>query len=162
MIILLYFQLRDCELGATLNRELKQRVRPVNGITAHKQIVQSDIKLAAKIMQNLDTKWRMWEEDPEEKKDDTKEVPCDMVQIRNPILKNVTDFLIDEGDFEEEELLGIVKPVLTIKEKTTGANNQVVFLIIGSIKIKSTTEGPKIYGLCLMKIVFYVCFTVLL
>ncbi|CAG2197503.1 Serrate RNA effector molecule homolog A,Serrate RNA effector molecule homolog B,Serrate RNA effector molecule homolog [Mytilus edulis] len=99
-------RLRDCELGATLNRELKQRVRPVNGITAHKQIVQSDIKLAAKIMQNLDTKWRMWEEDPEEKKDDTKDVPCDMVQIRNPILKNVTDFLIDEGDFEEEELLG--------------------------------------------------------
>ena len=61
-------------MGATLNRELKQRVRPVNGITAHKQIIKADIKLAAKIIQNLDNKWKIWEDDADEKKDDTKEV----------------------------------------------------------------------------------------
>ena len=99
-------RLRDCELGATLNRELKQRVRPVNGITAHKQIIQADIKLAAKIIQNLDNKWKIWEDDADEKKDDTKEVEFGQIQIKNPVLKNVTDYLIDEGDFEEEELLG--------------------------------------------------------
>ena len=26
---------------------------------------------------------------------------------RNPLLKNITDFLVDEADAEEEELLGI-------------------------------------------------------
>ena len=68
------WQLRDCELGATLNRELKQRVRPVNGISAHKQIVRADIKQAAKIIQILDSKWGMWEDPEDEKKDKSKEV----------------------------------------------------------------------------------------
>lgn len=69
-----FLQLRDCELGATLNRELKQRVRPVNGISAHKQVVRADIKQAAKIIQILDSKWGMWEDPEEEKKDKSKEV----------------------------------------------------------------------------------------
>lgn len=69
-----FLQLRDCELGATLNRELKQRVRPVNGISAHKQVVCADIKQAAKIIQILDSKWGMWEDPEEEKKDKSKEV----------------------------------------------------------------------------------------
>lgn len=52
-----------------MNRELKQRVRPVHGITAHKPIVKQDIKLTAKIIQNLDSKWKLWEDVGEEKKD---------------------------------------------------------------------------------------------
>ena len=67
-------QLRDCDLGATLNRELKQRVRPVSGITAHKNVVKQDIKLAAKIIQNFDDKWRIWDDPESEKKDSEKEV----------------------------------------------------------------------------------------
>ena len=31
-------------MGAIVNRDLKQRARPVNGIVAHKQIVKADIK----------------------------------------------------------------------------------------------------------------------
>jgi len=27
---------------------------------------------------------------------------------KNPVLKNVTDYLVEEGSFEEEELLGMV------------------------------------------------------
>lgn len=42
-------RLRDCELGAIVNRDLSRRVRPVNGITTHKTIVRSDIKLCAKV-----------------------------------------------------------------------------------------------------------------
>lgn len=57
-----------------MNRELKQRVRPVNGISAHKQIVRADVKQAARIIQNLDSKWGMWEDPEEEKKDKSKEV----------------------------------------------------------------------------------------
>ncbi|XP_056018571.1 serrate RNA effector molecule homolog isoform X4 [Ostrea edulis] len=98
-------RLRDCELGATLNRELKQRVRPVNGISAHKQIVRADVKQAARIIQNLDSKWGMWEDPEEEKKDKSKESSFSFTS-KNPVLKNITDYLVEEGSYEEEELLG--------------------------------------------------------
>ena len=74
MAFLALSQLRDCELGATLNRELKQRVRPVNGLTVHKAVARNDIKLAARIIQNLDRKWGLWVDQEEEKKDPEKEV----------------------------------------------------------------------------------------
>jgi hypothetical protein len=73
-------RLRDCEMGPTVNRELKQRVRAVNGITAHKQVVKSDIKNAAKIITNLDTMWKLWED--EEKQDTSKMVRNDFKLVR--------------------------------------------------------------------------------
>lgn len=66
-------QLRDCEMGAIVNRELKQRVRPVNGIVAHRPVAKADIKHAAKIIQNLDHKWNIWDES-DEKQDKEKQV----------------------------------------------------------------------------------------
>ena len=53
-------RLRDCEMGAIVNRDLSRRVRPVNGMTAHKTIVRADIKLCAKIAMNLDEKFKLW------------------------------------------------------------------------------------------------------
>lgn len=60
-------QLRDCELGAIVNRDLSRRIRSVNGLTSHKQIVRHDIKLSAKIVHNLDNRVGLWNE---EKKDE--------------------------------------------------------------------------------------------
>ena len=57
-----------------MNRELKQRVRNVPGITAHRLIAKQDIKLAAKIVQNYDSKWKLWDDIVEEKTDATKDV----------------------------------------------------------------------------------------
>ncbi|KAK3577793.1 hypothetical protein CHS0354_000209 [Potamilus streckersoni] len=100
-------RLRDCDLGATLNRELKQRVRPVSGLTAHKLVVRQDIRLAAKIIQNFDQKWKIWKEPEEEKKDDEKEEKDSYSFVsKNPVLMHITDYLVDEGNYEEEELLG--------------------------------------------------------
>ena len=56
-----------------MNRELKQRVRPVNGIVAHRPVAKADIKHAAKIIQNLDHKWNIWDES-DEKQDKEKQV----------------------------------------------------------------------------------------
>lgn len=67
MYIKLSLQLRDCELGAIVNRDLSRRIRTVNGLTSHKQIVRHDIKLSAKIVHNLDNRVGLWNE---EKKDD--------------------------------------------------------------------------------------------
>lgn len=61
-----FFQLRDSELGAIVNRDLSRRIRSVNGISSHKQVVRADIKLAARIIQNLDRQKKLWDEDDKE------------------------------------------------------------------------------------------------
>lgn len=51
-----------------MNRDLSRRIRSVNGLTSHKQIVRHDIKLSAKIVHNLDNRVGLWKE---EKKDES-------------------------------------------------------------------------------------------
>jgi len=96
-------RLRDCELGAIVNRDLTRRIRSCNGITSHKQVVRADIKLAARIIQTLDKRHNLWTDSK-----DTEEngrLGFGLIS-RNPLLKNITDYLIEEADAEEEELLG--------------------------------------------------------
>uniref|UniRef100_A0A3Q2SRG2 Serrate RNA effector molecule homolog (Arabidopsis) n=1 Tax=Fundulus heteroclitus TaxID=8078 RepID=A0A3Q2SRG2_FUNHE len=87
-------RLRDCELAPGVNRDLARRVRNVNGITQHKQVLRNDIKLAAKLIHALDEKGELWNRKNQE------------LPAQNPILKNITDYLIEEVSAEEEELLG--------------------------------------------------------
>nr|XP_046266850.1 serrate RNA effector molecule homolog isoform X4 [Scatophagus argus] len=93
-------RLRDCELAPGVNRDLARRVRNVNGITQHKQVLRNDIKLAAKLIHALDEKGDLWANKFQEEGQST-ELPA-----QNPILKNITDYLIEEVSAEEEELLG--------------------------------------------------------
>lgn len=129
-------QLRDCELAPGVNRDLVRRVRNVNGITQHKQVLRNDIKLAAKLIHTLDEKGELWsrkfqEEGPsvEVQQPSTftsAHLECvlmvsDVSQTpaQNPILKNITDYLIEEVSAEEEELLGSgsgMEPEETAKE----------------------------------------------
>jgi hypothetical protein len=115
-------------MGAIINRELKNRIRTINGIGQHKIIVRNDLRLITKIIKQLDERWNIWESidtDNEEKKiattvpssTDDSEIsssttntsiiknknPIGFVSY-NPLLKNITDYLVDEGDAEEEEL----------------------------------------------------------
>lgn len=99
-------RLRDCELGAIVNRDLSRRVRPVNGITAHKTIVRSDIKLCAKIAHNLDQKANLWTETSGEKSENGNQASFGL-NSNNPVLQNITDYLIEEASAEEDELLGL-------------------------------------------------------
>lgn len=64
--IIWFTQLRDCELGAIVNRDLSRRIRTVSGLTSHKQIVRHDIKLSAKIVHNLDNRVGLWNEEKKE------------------------------------------------------------------------------------------------
>lgn len=95
--------MRDSELGAIVNRDLSRRIRPVNGITAHKTVCRSDIKLCAKIAHGLDEKSGLWKDAVVA----VDEKPSFGLQTNNPVLKNITDYLIEEADAEEEELLGM-------------------------------------------------------
>ncbi|XP_068456936.1 serrate RNA effector molecule homolog isoform X8 [Clinocottus analis] len=95
-------RLRDCELAPGVNRDLARRVRNINGITQHKQVLRNDIKLAAKLIHALDEKGDLWStKSQEERHRERTELPA-----QNPILKNITDYLIEEVSAEEEELLG--------------------------------------------------------
>ncbi|KAJ6645884.1 Serrate RNA effector molecule like [Pseudolycoriella hygida] len=98
-------RLRDCELGAIVNRDLSRRVRPVNGITAHKTIVRSDIKLCAKIAFNLDNKAGLWANNETTSQDNGSATFG--LNSNNPVLQNITDYLIEEASAEEDELLGL-------------------------------------------------------
>uniref|UniRef100_A0A8C1WFS5 Serrate RNA effector molecule homolog (Arabidopsis) n=1 Tax=Cyprinus carpio TaxID=7962 RepID=A0A8C1WFS5_CYPCA len=93
-------RLRDCELAPGVNRDLARRVRNVNGVTQHKQVLRNDIKLAAKLIHALDDRERLWSHKPRE------ETHALELPAQNPILKNITDYLIEEVSAEEEELLG--------------------------------------------------------
>jgi len=55
---------------------LKQRVRPVSGLVNHKQAIKTYIKLAAKIIQNVDKRWAIWSnsDTPSKGKEAKKEV----------------------------------------------------------------------------------------
>jgi len=61
-------------MGAIVNRDLRQRVRPVNGLAVHNQVAKQDIKYAAKIVQNFDSLWGLWQDSSSEKSDPEKMV----------------------------------------------------------------------------------------
>lgn len=84
-------RMKDVELAPVVNRDLCRRVRSVNGLTHHKPVVRNDIRLSAKLIHALDQKGALWSSQMES----------------NPVLKNITDFLIEEVSAEEEELTGV-------------------------------------------------------
>ncbi|GAV02828.1 hypothetical protein RvY_13346 [Ramazzottius varieornatus] len=97
-------RLRDTELGAIVNRDLTRRIRPTSGIAAHKPVVRSCIQLAARIIQNLDNQAGFWVDEKDKANPDQA-----FVKSRNPLLKDITDYLIEEGSAEEEEYEGGIK-----------------------------------------------------
>ncbi|CAG0899642.1 unnamed protein product [Darwinula stevensoni] len=112
-------RLRDTELGAIVNRDLTRRIRTVNGITCLKQVMRQDIKVAAKVVQNLDAKFGLWGESHKDARDADLPISFGMVS-NNPFLKNITEHLIEEASAEEEELLGEVVHDDEEAKKTNG------------------------------------------
>lgn len=49
-------KLGDVDLGTSVNRDIRRRIRWVNGITKHRTVSQNDLKLAAKMVVLLDFK----------------------------------------------------------------------------------------------------------
>lgn len=99
------------ELCATVNRDLAQRVRPVTPITRHKPAMRSDLIIASRIIAQLDGKHNLWplctklEEEGEEQAAVTCPVPgLPDVFSANPLMRNLTDYLIDESGAEEAML----------------------------------------------------------
>lgn len=79
----------------------------MNGLTCHKTIVRSDIKLCAKIAHNLDEKSGLWHDNVDGENTIRKPVESFGFNSNNPVLQNITDYLIEEASAEEDELLGL-------------------------------------------------------
>lgn len=75
------------------------------GLTADRRVVRNDIKLAAKIITNLDGKWGLWKPEAESGAEGSSTAVMGLAS-NNPLLANITDYLIEEASAEEEELLG--------------------------------------------------------
>jgi len=83
-------RLGGVDLGPVINRELSKRIRLVAGLVNDKKVVRNNIKLASKIIQNMDRKWGLDEE---------------LGGVK--LMGNITDYLVEEASAEEDELLGI-------------------------------------------------------
>lgn len=114
-------------MGAIINRELKNRFRAVHGIAQHKAIVRNDLRLITKVIKQLDDRWNIWGTMDHTNEDnkvaavvpsstDDSEISSSTTNISpmknknpigfvsyNPLLKNITEYLVEEGDAEEEE-----------------------------------------------------------
>ncbi|XP_061664647.1 serrate RNA effector molecule homolog isoform X2 [Syngnathoides biaculeatus] len=107
-------RLRDCELSPVVNRDLCRRVRSVNGLTQHKPVARNDVRLAARLVHALDQRAELWQEQvplPVTPPPLSVLGPNPLVNAppqteTNPVLKNITDYLIEEVSAEEEELMG--------------------------------------------------------
>jgi hypothetical protein len=80
-------------------------VRAVSGLTVHRPIARQDVKHAAKIIEILDERWSLWQQDNTDEKTDNEKEGFGFIS-RNPVLKGIADYLVDEGISEEEALLG--------------------------------------------------------
>lgn len=140
-------RLRDCEIGAIVNRDLSRRVRPVNGITTHKTIVRSDIKLCAKIVLNLDEKFNLWHEEKNNENGVNKHFFG--FNSSNPAMQNITDFLIEEASAEEDELLGIAADHKDLVEgETIEGDPQIISVLDKLILYLRIVHSVDFYNHC--------------
>ena len=80
-------RIRGKELDPVVNKDLSKKIRSVPYKLGDQKIARNDIRVAAKIITNLDKKQELW------------------TASANPLLRNVHDYLIEEVSAEEEELL---------------------------------------------------------
>ncbi|CAG9581392.1 unnamed protein product [Danaus chrysippus] len=96
-------RLRECELGAIVNRDLQRRIRAVSGVTLERAVLRADARLAARLAHHLDTRSKLWDGPGE----DGPQTENFSLSSKNPVLHKITEHLIEEASTEEEELLGL-------------------------------------------------------
>uniref|UniRef100_A0A1I7ZBG3 Serrate RNA effector molecule homolog n=1 Tax=Steinernema glaseri TaxID=37863 RepID=A0A1I7ZBG3_9BILA len=102
-------KIRDFDFGAIVNRDLTRRVRTTNGITCHRAVMLNDLMQAAMLVASCDRRAGLYCEEnaPQLTKADLEKA---VAQSKNPLMRNITEMLVDEGSAEEDELLGLNEP----------------------------------------------------
>ncbi|XP_071960055.1 serrate RNA effector molecule homolog isoform X2 [Antedon mediterranea] len=101
-------RVRDCELSPVVNRDLTRRIRATSAITAHKQVVRNDLKMAAKLINMLDEKYDLYKEPPAEPEKDVEEVKEEEPEKKESEEKKDGD---DEKDENKEKVEDKPAPV---------------------------------------------------
>ena len=105
-------------LQPIINRELKQRVRPISGNMAHRRAARADLRNAARIALRLDTKWGVWRTDDGDndsaasEEREQLEAADSMLNswsaiawngCSNPVLRDAGEMLLEIGDVEDQD-----------------------------------------------------------
>lgn len=115
-------RIRDCEIGAIINRDLSRRIRSVNGIASHRLNVLADLKHTVRIILNLDEEKAIWDQTKVDESADQATRDLNLAalaepitvfeqQTRNPLLIDVEECfkertgeeMDDTGEICEEE-----------------------------------------------------------
>uniref|UniRef100_A0A0N4ZSL5 Serrate RNA effector molecule homolog n=1 Tax=Parastrongyloides trichosuri TaxID=131310 RepID=A0A0N4ZSL5_PARTI len=94
-------RLRDTELNAILNKDVA-RIRTVNGMIAHNKIARNDLKQAAKLVTLYDRKMGLYYDDNQKDEEIFSNLEYAIMNSKNPLLKDITDLLIEEGSLIDE------------------------------------------------------------
>ena len=98
----------NANCGAIQNRDLTRRIRWANGLASHMDTIRADLRCAAKIIYNLDKQRGLWITEKIESDQQESQLTTTFAEdSRNPLLQNITDYLVEEANAEEEELLGM-------------------------------------------------------
>nr|CDS27738.2 serrate RNA effector molecule [Hymenolepis microstoma] len=85
------------DFSATVNRELTQRIRVVNGmLTRYKPVMQNDLRIASRLVAQLDSKHCLWSLPEEDANAVTNACPVPGfpgVLSANPLMRNLSEFL---------------------------------------------------------------------
>ncbi|CEF63243.1 Serrate RNA effector molecule homolog [Strongyloides ratti] len=91
----------DSELSAILNKDVA-RIRTVNGMIAHNKIARNDLKQAAKLVTLYDRKMGLYFDESQTDEEIFTNLEFAIVNSKNPLLKDITDLLIEEGNLIDE------------------------------------------------------------
>lgn len=81
-------KVKECNPGAIVNRELTNRIRATPGLAVHhKQVVKNNIKLAMRIIQNMDKRWNLWQDGKQDKDNENENVD----DVQNDTKKDATN-----------------------------------------------------------------------
>ena len=74
--------MKDVELSPVVNRDLSRRVRPVAGAAAAKQAIRGDIKLAARLIRELDKKAALYEKESKEETEEREKAEKEAAEVQ--------------------------------------------------------------------------------
>lgn len=125
-------KLHNVDLGPVINKDLSQRIRPVSRLANDRRAMQRDLRLAATLINRLDAKWELWETRQ------TSELLG--AESTNPVLQNITEYLVEEASAEEDELLGLhaggggsssssIQVPVTVDEQLVGALDRMLLYL---------------------------------
>lgn len=111
-------RLKESELCPILNKDLTRRVRSVEAVSNDKSLLRSSLQLATQLVSKLDSKWGFW---------DTKENELlGNVESLNPLLINISEYLVEDMSAEEELLLGCPNQNLDLRVLETDSEMALV------------------------------------